>query len=167
MTWLNLGRRRLWASRSDTKDADEALSRRALASTEVPSGAETRIRQVIRSVLHFNGMAAFEVTSHSLVGAFPLIVVTYGVIFDTFYIGGSSCIVLRNDHGWDSSCKLCVISKERAFVVIHGFNFGQTCKGCFSTLQAIQVWVEACWAAKDVMELAGRLCDVWSGRLVF
>ena len=44
------------------KEADEALSRRALASTEVPSGALTRTRQVMSSEFDLRPMAVLEVT---------------------------------------------------------------------------------------------------------
>ena len=42
------------------KDADEALSSRAMASTKEPSGAVISTRQVISSVLDCNFMAVFD-----------------------------------------------------------------------------------------------------------
>ena len=62
MFCLDRGRHKLFDKRSDMKDADEALSRIARASTEEPSGALTRIRHVMSSEPDANPMAAFEDT---------------------------------------------------------------------------------------------------------
>ena len=62
---LERGRHRLRARRSDTNEADDALSRMALASTDDPSGALTITRQVMSSEFDFNPMAAFETTGVS------------------------------------------------------------------------------------------------------
>ena len=52
-------------NRSDTNEADEALSRRALSSTEDTSGAVTNTWQVMSRELDVNFMATFEVTGYT------------------------------------------------------------------------------------------------------
>ena len=61
--WLVLGNRRVWARRSDTNDAEDPLSSKALASTRVPSGAHTKTRQVISKVFDLSRTAALVITS--------------------------------------------------------------------------------------------------------
>ena len=58
--WLDRDRRRVWARRSETKEAEEVLSRRARASTDEPSGLQTKMQHVIIRVSIMSPVAVFE-----------------------------------------------------------------------------------------------------------
>ena len=64
--WRSRGRQRPFTRRSDTIDADEAESSKALAFTVESSGALTRTLQVISSDFRVRLAAVFDKTSEAL-----------------------------------------------------------------------------------------------------
>ena len=64
-TWIDRRlcfKERLFAKHSEIKEADEALSNNALASTDEPSGAVFNTQQVMSRTLDFSHAAALELT---------------------------------------------------------------------------------------------------------